>query len=966
MRGRSTGITYLVITNNHAAKKPTTNLLLHTFKMRTTLFFLFFSFLTFSSRLNSQACFSGIDYTITPVGGHTLGLLTEDFNLDGRPDLACVDSSGDNVHVLINNGSGGFLPVASYPAQNSPRKIISGDFDGDSIKDLAALNFGSNSISVFMNAGNGTFIAAVNYVIGANVTAFTTADLNGDTLPELICTRGSDIHVLINNGAGVFLPQPSFTCPGVVQSIVAGKFNNDAFYDIVFSTNGMFNYVKLGTGLGTFTAPNYSFITSAYLFDMVAGDFNNDGITDIAGSGGSSAYILTNNGNASFTFVDVPSAGGGIGVAKGDLNNDGYLDVIASRFLTGTAVSVSINNGNGTFYKLTGFSVSGTNPGGGAGVAVADFNGDGKNDIAATSQYGGEAWVFFNTGPGIYGVFNSFVAPLGPDDMGYADFTGDGIDDIVVALVSPTGNLSILPGLGNAQFGPAVAYSNPSGPGSLAIDDYNGDGKLDVACNNTTTSNYSVYLNNGAGGFFPAATYAISGAVNCVRSGDFNEDGFPDLAFMQLNSTIIKTNNGSGVFTTVATIPTSGGYDSEVLDFNSDGHLDIVIASNTFFRILLGAGNGTFAVNNISTSSNQPRQIAVADFNQDGLPDVMTANNNSLNYSLYIGTGGVSFQAPVYFGALSGPAGALEIYDYNGDGFPDFVTNDLSYSSLTIYENDQSGGFIPHTYISPYAGDLLWADVDNNGAMDVIYASYAASSISLLMNYTSTIHFAGPAVMCNASPVTLVASANASSYLWSPGASTNDSLVVTAPGSYSCTITNSMNSCISTSSVNVVSNVAPVASINPFADSVCLNQPPFMLNGFPVGGTYSGPGVSGNSFDANLAGQGQHLVEYIYVDSVGCSDTASIMMVVDVCTGAPELNEGAVSVFPNPTNGDIVLSGAEPNSVVTICNLLGEIISIQKTVGNKTNIEMNNLSDGIYFLQVISGNTVISKKVIKE
>lgn len=136
-----------------------------------------------------------------------------------------------------------------------------------------------------------------------------------------------------------------------------------------------------------------------------------------------------------------------------------------------------------------------------------------------------------------------------------------------------------------------------------------------------------------------------------------------------------------------------------------------------------------------------------------------------------------------------------------------------------------------------------------------------------------------------------------------------------------------------------------------------------MSPGSPVGGTYSGPGVTGNQFDPSVAGQGTWNIVYSYTDGNGCTNTATQQITVDLCTGMNfSVNGNGIAIYPNPSDGIITVEGS---GEVTIVNLLGEKVA-ETTISGKTQIDLGQVPEGIYILHLKTGTGLITRKIIKE
>jgi hypothetical protein len=257
----------------------------------------------------------------TPVS-----IVASDFNGDGIPDLAVANMAGENspgtVTVLLGNGDGTFTPVsASSSTGEGPAAMVAGDFNGDGIPDLAVVNTTSGSVTILLGNGDGTFTAtAVSPTTGSGPRRIVAADFNGDGILDLAVTNSlsNTVTVLLGNGDGTFaataVSPPAGTTP---TEIAAADFNGDGIPDLaIVDTASSTLQVLQGDGHGGFTAvPNSTVSAGLDPSSMTVGDFNGDGIADLALANGpttgpSFAIVLKGTGTGTFSLVQPPSTSG--------------------------------------------------------------------------------------------------------------------------------------------------------------------------------------------------------------------------------------------------------------------------------------------------------------------------------------------------------------------------------------------------------------------------------------------------------------------------------------------------------------------------------------------------------------------------------------------------------------------------------------------------------------------------------
>jgi hypothetical protein len=331
-----------------------------------------------------------------------------DFNGDGAKDLAVVDgprwaggSSDAKVWVLLGTGTGSFGTPTGFTAHTCTTAVATGDFNGDGHRDLAAANYGSNDVSILKGTGSGSFGAGTDYSLPPSAhgpAAIAVGDFDGDGNQDLAVSDFSsgDVSILLGNGNGSFAPAGRFQLPAASSapwSIAVGYFDGDGNQDLAVGglITGSAPYkpvaVLLGDGTGSFSvAGNYS-TPSDGVSSVEIGDFNGDGETDLAAA------------------------------------DDSF-----------PAVSVFLGTGTGSFGAATNYETPKVNDINGPGsVAIADFNGDGKQDLAANYYASGGAGIALlsGTGTGSFGAPRAYPG-VTPGSLVAADFTGDGKPDLAV------------------------------------------------------------------------------------------------------------------------------------------------------------------------------------------------------------------------------------------------------------------------------------------------------------------------------------------------------------------------------------------------------------------------------------------------------------------------------------------------------------------------------------------------------
>jgi len=371
--------------------------------------------------------------TSHPVGTAPVAAAVGDFNGDGKPDLAVVNSGSGDVSILLGNGDGTFQPAVKYPAGASPSFIAVGDLNGDGKLDLAVANGSANTVSVLLGNGDGTFQPPVQYSVGSSADFVAVADFNGDKKLDLLASSGGSqltLSILLSNGDATFQPTVITSVPagaGWGVSALAGvaDFNGDGQLDVALvEGSGDIEHIGggviilLGKGDGTFQ-PAATFPIADLLgpSNVATGDFNRDGKADLAVSALTGIFIMLGNGDGTFSLAPNPQkTHGGYGfadssLAVADMNGDGKLDLIAlnvhhsvsSGFST---VEWGLGNVDGTFQGPLGnvnpcIQSSACLPLSFAPswLALGDFNGDTLPDLAVTNSSANSVDIFLNDTP---------------------------------------------------------------------------------------------------------------------------------------------------------------------------------------------------------------------------------------------------------------------------------------------------------------------------------------------------------------------------------------------------------------------------------------------------------------------------------------------------------------------------------------------------------------------------------------
>lgn len=703
-----------------------------------------------------------------------------DMNKDGKLDAVLLISQA--IYVMLGNGAGDFGPPTIYTTSatiDDFQDILIGDINGDGWPDVVIESIPSGDY-VLMGTGGGALGAATQPGMAGNQGTTLLQDATGDGNADFVAINPNGIMIWPGSSTGVFGPLlptvPIGLDPSLddVSSIACGDLNGDSVPDLVYSWTTNYNStnpkvrhygVLLGTGGGGFQAPAiYPSSLPVEATWVLLADVDGDGSLDVVG-------IRENLGYAYSSTIEV-AKGTGTGAlgaeslfeapsgfykpALVDVDEDGKPDMAMSLLSDGTAfehrVAVVRNNGSGRF-QLSHTNTIGPAP---TRSVVADFNRDGKPDLAVADSAN---YVTVATGDGS-GAFTPGTAISMPnpvksmtagdlDRNGTVDLvTGDGISALKFLSGVGDGSLLAPTNLPGGSITPYTTYAR-----SMA--DINGDGRPDLVV--ADPSGDIVVLTQTSLGTFNAFSSAALGApINDLVLGDWNRDGYLDLA------AVVSTGLNEGLWlilggpTGLGTTPrqVSGGLFTAVCagDFNRDGNLDLAVRQSwdgvqatAGIFLFTGDGLGGFVASSVPTLDQHGYTIEAADVNHDGRLDlvvegVTTTSNSSpdrqyAEAEVHLGYGDGTFDEIPYSDGLIGEVnpvyGPATVADVDRDATPDVIASisvpsdiQLTHEVSILHINSSSKGngllsaaFFP-TVSHPRS--VAVGDLNRDGKLDVV------------------------------------------------------------------------------------------------------------------------------------------------------------------------------------------------------------------------------------------------------
>lgn len=678
-----------------------------------------------------------------------------DIDGDGRPDIVKPNPGDNSISIFRNISTPGSITTGSFDTPFglstglAPSSASLGDLDGDGKREIVVTNETSNTFSLFKNVSvPGTldalsFLPKVDISTPAGPKRVAIGDLDGDTKPDLVVScPGADVisifhneKILLGGAPNITSFSPTSAAAGTTVSITGTNFTG--------ATAVSFG----GTAAASFTVNSPTSIDAV----VAAGS---SGIVSVTTPGGTGTL-------PGFTFLMVPTITGftpssgpigttitisGTNFSATPLNNIVYFGATRATVTAASATQLTVTVPAGatyqpitvqvmglTAYSSTPFAV--TFAGGGSvgacslapkvdfatgttpwEIQLADFDGDGKPDVAVANRTSKTLLIYRNTST--TGAINATTleAPISRstpsvDPLGLiaADMDGDGKLDLVLSNAGAVSSVSVYRNTsvaGSLSFDNRVDYPTGFHPIKAAVMDLDSDGKPEIVVCNRFENSVSVLKNTSSTGgfigssFAPKVDFTVGGEPFGVAIADLDADGKPEIVTANMTSASVSVLRN----TTVANVINSSSFDLKV-DFATEA---------------------------------SPSYVVLSDIDGDNKKDIVVTGS-ALSILKNITTGGItlgSFASKVDFSSL----GLHVVADIDGDAKVDIVTTSTVSNMISVLRNTATPGTISATSLATPVdfaggpGPIAVGDVDGDGKPDVIVSNYLLGSMSILRN----------------------------------------------------------------------------------------------------------------------------------------------------------------------------------------------------------------------------------------
>lgn len=727
-------------------------------RRRTTLFFVLLLAIALSFAPN-DAFGEGFaaPFSTIPMYNSADGVIVQDWDGDGCVDVSIACGADSRISTLKSNGHGGFGARSDFVgALSGARKIAAGDVQGDGTPDMVVAQYTGNSVRVYlMTPGAIAYTSFDDFATGGNPVDVSVGDLDADGDQDIVTANqsASTVSVLLGNGNGTFAPHTDYANGSYPSSLALGDLNSDGYLDAV--TGSFYSgtvTVWYGSASGTLSGWTDIVVgANGGVRDVVLAKLDGDSDLDLAVLQFQGLEVFLGDGAGGFPSKADEGSCGGYALIAADFNGDGKLDLANGCSLSGGGL-VRLGTGTGTFGPVKVFQSGGQSA---VGIASGDLNGDGSADLAIASDPRNVS-ILHGNGDGTFGEDLFFASGSVIRKLSLAELTGDSQNDVFIA----TGEgIEIHKGLGTGNFTFTDLGYVPSGALDAVAVDFDNDGDRDFASvdGSIAPGNLTVFLNQGNGTLSLALVNSVSGTPSAIASADFDHDSILDLATASRTGYVtVLEGLGNGSFSELGSVPGAYGDLTAIAvgDLNADTHPDIVVADSASSGVIVsfGDGSGGFPASTGYSTGAGPVSIAVFDLDLDGDLDLAAAcpGGDSIAVGLNDGTG--SFLPFASYWSPGRPVAVVAGHADQG-GIPDLFLLDHDDWTVSILRGIGSGTFAFDNQawgVGAEAAALAVGDVTGDGRSDILASGLHGTgdgpSVQVLLNDISPPPDAAPVV----------------------------------------------------------------------------------------------------------------------------------------------------------------------------------------------------------------------------
>ena len=670
-------------------------------------------------------------------------LVVADLSGDSRGDLAVLAAE---VVVYITGVPAAVPDLArtSYPVAPPSPLFLAGDLDGDAHTDLLAGS--AAAVQILRNTGGGSFESAAFAPVDATPRAGKLVDLDEDGFLDLIVVKQAapqavaSLGILIADAKGGFLPEVSRTLGQdvVADSFAAEDFGGDGLLDIALAIGGAEPRIRVlpGDGGTAFGEPIDTSIAASPRH-IVSNYVNDDDRADLVVLGGepfesSRFFYLENKGIDEFIPVPVAETDPPPVLARElfsvlDFDEDGIVDVVTQFDMLDGVQGLRVQSGNGT----------GSFPASAnrflwdrvLDYALLDLSGEGIRDLVALEA--GDLAIYLGLDPGRLNIPN--ILPLDSDVLFAAalDWSEDGKLDLVAR--GPT-VLHLLRGDGTGGFENALRREDSPILENMVIGDFDGDTRLEPAFGRLRDQ-ITIFLLDPQGAIASTRDITVDGMLSGIAAANFDGDGRTDLVVSSRDTSDAQVildplGDQRRLFIDAGAPQTS----LDTGDVNGDGSHDIVFATTSGLRIVLGDGNGAFLEAKDLSLLARSSSVRVEE-GLGGTPKGIVGVRDGGAILVWIQDPlGAAEPLEIADGTRPVKARALDI---DGDSIPDLLSTRNEPVAFQTRLGLAGGGFgSPETYATGLAsGSFNLADLDADGLTDVVAANPYAQALVILAGH---------------------------------------------------------------------------------------------------------------------------------------------------------------------------------------------------------------------------------------